>query len=86
MADAKITNGPDKPALQWSVAYPERGQRVEFIVADEPVSAQIVRMEERGDDGLAFSLEGTVESGPHSGKPFSALYHVGSREGTLSIP
>jgi hypothetical protein len=77
-------DGPDKPALQWAVAYPDRGVTVHFSTEDEVVDAQIEEMSEL-EDGLSFNLRGFVKSGAYSGQPFSATFSVATRSGAIEI-
>lgn len=77
----QAVDGPDKPALQWALLYPERGQTVLFKIEDEPVEAQISEMEEVA--GFEFNLRGEFASGPLKGTPFKGHYSVASRSGSL---
>lgn len=79
----EILDGPDKSALQWAVAYPERGQTVAFKLADATVEATIARMDETG--GFDFDLEGTFVSDPFKGKRFDGHYSVETRLGSLAV-
>jgi hypothetical protein len=78
-----IVHGPDKPALQWALAYPEREQ-VHFQLQSDGIDAQIVRMDELSD-GFSFSIDGIVKSGEKTGASFHASYSVETRSGSLSI-
>ena len=79
----QIINGPDKPGLQWAVAYPDK-QQVLFELPDGPVHAQILHMNERSD-GLTFDLQGVLKSGKYDGCRFTGTFEFGSRSGELSI-
>jgi hypothetical protein len=79
-----ITDGPDKPALQFALAYPERSE-VHFALASDALDARILRMEEQGGGGFTFGLEGVVTSGIHKGRPFSGTYSVEQRAGRLTL-
>lgn len=79
-----VLDGPDKPALQWALLYPERGKGVIFKVEDEAFEASIARMDEIGN-GLSFDLKGEVTSGRYRGVPFSGVYSVESRSGLLKL-
>jgi len=82
MADEmQITDGPDKPALQWAVAYPDR-QEVHFRLENDAVDARIDRIEEQSD-GFTFKLNGRVTTGPHKNRPFEAQYSVEGRTALL---
>lgn len=78
-----ITDGPDKPALQWAVAYPDREQ-VHFKLENDGVDAQILQMDELGE-GLSFALLGVIRSGSHNGRRFEGAYSVENRTGHLTI-
>ena len=57
----RVIDGPDKPALQWALAYPDR-EEVHFKLEDDSADASILRMDETAD-GLSFELEGILTSG-----------------------
>lgn len=80
----KITDGPDKPALQWALLYPERDCDVHFKVDGATVDAKIQEMVEQSD-GWSFDLRGQLTSGPHKGTLFEGTYSVESRSGSLTI-
>jgi len=79
-----IIDGPDKPALQWSLTKPVKENDVRFSVKGDAFEARIVRMEE-GADGFTFELDGHLTSGNLKGAPFQAVYSVESRSGSLRI-
>ena len=78
-----IVDGPDKPALQWALTYPEE-HGVHFRVEDDGFDAQILRMEEQGN-GLTFNLTGRLTSGDRNGFPFDAIYSIESRSGSMTV-
>lgn len=80
---SNITDGPDKPALQWAVAYPDR-QEVHFRLEEDAVDAQIDQIEEQSD-GFTFKLNGRLTTGPHKDHAFEAIYSVEGRTGTLRV-
>lgn len=80
----KIVDGPDKPALQWSLTKAEAEHDVHFHVEDDAFDASISRMEE-GADGFTFELSGRLTSGRHRGAPFEAVYSIETRSGWLRI-
>jgi hypothetical protein len=84
MRDVLVVDGPDKPGLQWAVAYPERNLRVHFNTDDDIFDASVLEMEELGD-GLSFRLTGAIETGVMRGRPFQGVYSVGSRTGVLRV-
>jgi hypothetical protein len=77
----RITNGPDKPALQWALAYPDT-HTVHFDVENDAFDAVISRIDEQAG-GLSFTLEGRLTSGSCKGSTFEAEYSVESRSGLL---
>ncbi|HEX2841053.1 hypothetical protein [Hyphomicrobium sp.] len=79
-----VLDGPDKPARQFALLYPERGQRVAFEIANEIVGAQISEMVEM-ENGFSFDLRGTFSTGPLRGQPFHGSYSVASRTGSLVL-
>lgn len=79
----EIIDGPDKPALQWAIAYPER-ETARFTLADSVIDTTLSRIEERGN-GFDFGLVGIVTSGRHKGLPFVGSYSVETRSGTLKL-
>ena len=78
-----ISDGPDKPALLWALAYPGR-EAVHFRIDEEPVDADIDEMTEHSD-GWSFDLKGRLSSGPNKGMPFYGTYSVASRSGSLTL-
>lgn len=80
----EILDGPDKPALQWAVAYPERGQTVTFRLPQDAVEASIQRMEEVGN-GFDFDLTGNFVTGALKGRGFQGHYSVETRSGSLVV-
>ena len=78
-----ITGGPDKPALQFALAYPDQ-QEVHFKLADDGLDARILHMDEQGQS-FDFRIEGVVTSGIHKGRTFSGTYSVQQRAGTLFL-
>jgi hypothetical protein len=79
----RVIDGPDKPALQWALAYPDR-EEVHFKLEDDSVDASILRMNETAD-GLSFELEGVLTSGVYKSMPFTGSYSVGSRSGQITV-
>jgi hypothetical protein len=79
----RVIDGPDKPALQWALAYPDR-EEVHFKLEDEGVDASILRMNETGD-GFSFELEGVLMSGAYKSRPFTGSYSVDSRSGQITV-
>lgn len=86
MTDYVVTvlDGPNKPALQFALLYPERGLCVTFKIEDEIVEAQIAEMVEM-ENGFSFDLKGTFSTGQLRGHPFHGAYSVASRTGSLVL-
>ena len=78
-----IIDGPDKPALQSSLANTSE-QDVYFRVEGDAFNAQILRMDEEAD-GFTFKVRGRLTSGSDSGVPFRGVYSVGTRSGWLEL-
>ena len=85
MATDKLTivDGPDKPALQWSLANSDPD--VNFRTDEDALEAHITAMEEEGSDGFTFRLQGKVTTGPNAGALFNAVYSIESRSGWIEI-
>jgi hypothetical protein len=79
----EITDGPDKPALQWAVAYPHE-QQVHFATKGDGVDVQILRIDEVAE-GFTFELRGILMSGVYKGRSFRGTYNVGSRSGSITL-
>ncbi len=78
-----IIDGPDKPALQWSLTKPGEYD-VQFRVEGDALNAQILRMDEQ-PDGFSFKLRGQLTSGRDQGSAFHGVYSVESRSGWLEL-
>ncbi len=79
----EITGGPDKPALQFALAYPEK-QDVHFKLAGDALDARILHMDEQGQS-FDFRIEGEVISGVYKGRRFTGTYSVEQRAGQLTL-
>lgn len=78
----KINGGPDKPALQKSLAYENRS--VEFILNGNPFGAEIEHIEEQAE-GLTFAIKGRITTGELKGQSFQGMYSAGTRSGSLAL-
>lgn len=78
-----IVGGPDKPALQWALAYPEEHD-VHFRVDGNAFDARVVHMDEQSD-GFTFALRGYITSGDWKDLPFEAVYSIESRSGWVRV-
>lgn len=79
----QVVDGPDKPALQWAVSYPDREQ-VHFKLAGDAIDARIERIDEQGPS-FDFKLTGMITSGVYKNRRFEAVYSVESRSGTITL-
>lgn len=79
----QITDGPDKPALRWAVAYPDR-EEVHFRLEDDAVDARVDHIDEQ-TDGFTFQLQGRLTTGPYKDRQFEAIYSVEGRTGSLRL-
>ncbi len=82
--ELRIVDGPQKPDLQWAVAYPDRHLHIHFDTLDDAVDAHIDRLEELGD-GTQFALRGHLTSGVYKGRPFTGVYDLETRSGVLKV-
>lgn len=84
MPDIELTivGGPDKPALQWAVAYPERHVHVHFDTTTDALDVHVDEIKEM-DQPTQFGLKGRIASGVYKGWPFKAIYDLTDRSGTL---
>jgi len=80
-----VTNGPGKDDLLRAVANDDGLLTTTFDTSAGVVEAQIVRIEERGDSGLDFTLWGQLASSSLSGAYFTASYSCESRTGRLAL-
>lgn len=78
----KISDGPDKPALQKSLAY--ENKLVEFMLNGAPFTARIEHMEEQAE-GLTFEIKGHITSGELRGRSFQGIYSAGARSGSIAL-
>ncbi|HWB44894.1 MAG TPA: hypothetical protein VG900_05575 [Hyphomicrobiaceae bacterium] len=80
--ELRIVDGPDKPDLQWAVAYPDRHLHIHFDTQTDAVAAHLDRMDELGD-GTQFRLYGHLVSGEYKGWRFVGVYDFGARSGVI---
>ena len=78
----KIDSGPDKPALEQSLAY--ENVRVEFVHEGSPFHAHIEHLEEQAE-GFTFEIKGRILTGDLKGQTFQGIYSVGTRSGSLAL-
>jgi hypothetical protein len=79
----EVTNGPAKDDLLRAVTNEQL-----TTVFDTPAGAletSIDRLEEQGDDGVAFTLWGQLASSELRGTYFTASYNCASRTGRLAL-
>jgi hypothetical protein len=77
----QITDGPDKPGLQWSLT---NGTMVHFDLQKDAADARVEMMEEQ-PDGFSFRLKGRVTPGVLKGEYFQGFYSVATRSGSLEL-
>ena len=82
--ELRIVGGPEKPDLQWAIAYPEKHLHVHFDTENDAVDAHLDTMEELGD-GTQFALRGHLTSGAYKGWPFKGVYDLETRSGVLKV-
>lgn len=80
--ELRIVDGPDKPDLQWAVAYPDKHLHVHFETTEDAVAAHLDRVEELGD-GMQFGLYGHLVSGLYKGWRFEGVYDLEARSGVI---
>lgn len=79
----KIVDGPDKPALQCALAYPE-SEQVHFVLEGDATDAAIARIEEMAE-GFTFEINGRLTTGIHKGETFLGIYSVETRSGSIAL-
>jgi hypothetical protein len=80
-----VTNGPGKDDLLRAVTNADGLITTSFDTAAGALEAQIARIEERGDDGVDFTLWGQLASSSLSGAYFTASYNCETRTGRLAL-
>jgi hypothetical protein len=80
----EIVDGPDKPALQRAVVYPDKGYTVVFKTNERPLEVKLSEMIERGD-GLEFELKGQLISGDGPTYAVEGVYSIESRSGRINV-
>jgi hypothetical protein len=80
-----VTNGPAKDALLRAVANADDQLTIVFDTPARALEATINQLEERGDDGVTFTLWGELVSSDSRGAHFTASYNCASRTGRLAL-
>jgi hypothetical protein len=80
-----VTDGPGKDDLLRAVTNDDGLITTIFDTPAGALEAQIVRIEERGDGGVDFTLWGQLASSSLSGAYFTAAYNCESRTGRLAL-
>ena len=80
-----VTNGPDKSNLLRVVANPSQGLCALFDTPNGVVEAHIEAIEERGEDGLGFTVWGHLASTKLRGAFFTGSYNCATRRGRLAL-
>jgi hypothetical protein len=80
----EVTNGPAKDDLLRAVANTD-DQLTTLFDTPAGLETSIGRLEELGDDGVAFTLWGQLTSLELRGAHFTASYNCASRTGRLAL-
>jgi hypothetical protein len=80
-----VTDGPDKSDLLRAVANPGLELRTIFATPVGAIETQIETIEERGEDGVAFTLWGRLKSTNARGAFFTGTYNCETRVGRLAL-
>jgi hypothetical protein len=80
-----VTNGPDRSDLLRAVANPDLQLRTVFYTPDGVIEALIETIEERGEDGVGFTLWGHLHSTAALGAFFTGSYNCATRVGRLAL-
>jgi hypothetical protein len=81
----EVTNGPAKDDLLRAVANTDNRRTTLFDTPAGLLETSIGRLEELGDDGVAFTLWGQMTSLELRGAHFTASYNCASRTGRLAL-
>jgi hypothetical protein len=80
-----VTNGPDKSALLRAVTNPDLQLRTVFVTPDGMIETLIETIEERGEDGVGFTVWGHLHSTTARGAYFTGSYNCATRIGRLAL-
>jgi hypothetical protein len=80
-----VTNGPDKSALLRVVTNPDERLHAIFDTPQGVIEAHIETIEERGDDGVGFTVWGRLMSSDLRGAFFTGSYNCETRSGRLAL-
>ena len=81
----EVTNGPAKDDLLRAVANADNRITTLFGTPAGLLETSIGRLEELGDDGVAFTLWGQLTSLELRGAHFTASYNCASRTGRRAL-
>jgi hypothetical protein len=81
----EVTNGPAKDDLLRAVANADEQLTTVFDTPAGALETSIDRLEEQGDEGVAFMLWGQLASSELRGAYFTASYNCASRTGRLAL-
>jgi hypothetical protein len=81
----EVTNGPAKDDLLRAVANADDQLTTVFDTPAGALETSIDRLEEQGDDGVAFKLWGQLISLELRGAHFTASYNCASRTGRRAL-
>ena len=80
-----VTNGPAKDDLLRAVTDTEGQLTTVFDTPAGALEMMIYQIEERGDDGVDFTVWGKLTSSHLWGAHFTASYNCASRTGRLAL-
>lgn len=80
----EIKDGPDKPALQRAVVYPDQEHTVVFKTNAQPLEVVLTEMAERGD-GFEFKIKGRLVSGDGAARAVEGFCSIETRSGRINV-
>jgi hypothetical protein len=80
-----LTGGPDKADLLRAVSNPGQHLHASFGTPDGLLEAHIDAIEERGSDGVDFTVWGHLASSNLRGAYFTGSYNCETRTGRLAL-
>ena len=81
----QVTNGPGKDDLLRTVTNTDGQLTTVFDTPAGALEMMIYQIEERGDDGVDFTVWGKLTSSDLRGAHFTASYNCASRTGRLAL-
>ena len=80
-----VSNGPDKSELLRAVSNPDQHLHAIFDTPEGVIEAHIETIEERGEDGVGFTVWGRLASTNLRGAFFTGSYDCATRMGRLAL-